>query len=179
VSAEYPRTQAPVAPPGRYTARLAAAGRQYERSFEIRRDSRLTATDDDLRAQFALMVQIRDRVSAVTDAVDRLRKARQQLNERQRAGAPASALADARDKLQAIESALTRLPGPSPHILPPKALNNRLAGLSGDVQQADGRPTRQMAAVFEELSGLVGEQLRRLEDVLNSVRALTNASGQH
>jgi photosystem II stability/assembly factor-like uncharacterized protein len=180
VSAEYPRAQAPVAPPGRYTARLMVAGQQSERSFEIRRDARLTATDEDLKAQFVLMVQIRDRLSAITDAVDRLRKARQQLNDRKRADASDGALASARQKLQAIESALTRLPGPSPHVLPPKALNNRLAALSGDVQQADGRPTRQMAAVFEELSGLVAEQFRRLDEVLNDVRALTSASGvQH
>lgn len=164
VAAEYGRAQAPVATPGRYIARLSAGGRQYERTFEIKRDPRLTATDADLQAQFDLLVEIRDRVSAITDAVTQLRKVRQQLEPRQRAGV-ARAVA-ALETLQAIESALTRLPGPSPYMLPPKALNNRLAALSGDVGGADARPTRQMVDVFKDLSRLVGEQLRRLDEVV-------------
>jgi len=162
VSAEYSRAQAPVAPPGRYTARLAVGGQQYERPFEIRRDPRIAATDDDLRAQFELMVQIRDRVSEVTDAVDRLRTARQQLAQR----APADA-AGALEKLEAIEGALTRLlPTVNSMKLPPKGLNNRLAALTGAVGGADARPTRQMYAVFEELSAGVAEQVRQLDEVI-------------
>jgi hypothetical protein len=136
VSAEYPRAQAPVAPPGRYVARLAAGGQQYEQSFDIKRDPRLTATDEDLQAEFELMVKIRNRLSDVTDAIDRLRKVRQQLNERQRSGAKDPALVSAKEKLQAIEAALTRLPGPNSNMLPPKALNDRLAALSGEIQHA-------------------------------------------
>jgi photosystem II stability/assembly factor-like uncharacterized protein len=170
VPAEYGRAQAPVATPGRYTARLSAGGRQYERTFEIARDPRLTATDDDLRAQFALMVEIRDRVTAITEAVERLRKARQQLEPRSRSGDAAAV--DALQKLQAIEAALTRLPGPSPYMLPPKALNNRLAALSGDVGGADARPTRQMYDVFKDLSGLVVDQVRRLDEAVQSAGSL-------
>jgi hypothetical protein len=168
VSAEYPRAQAPVAPPGRYVARLAAGGQQYEQSFDIKRDPRLTATDEDLQAEFELMVKIRNRLSDVTDAIDRLRKVRQQLNERQRSGAKDPALVSAKEKLQAIEAALTRLPGPNSNMLPPKALNDRLAALSGEIQHADARPTQQMYAVFEALSGLVAEQLRLLEQVAHA-----------
>jgi photosystem II stability/assembly factor-like uncharacterized protein len=165
VSAEYyTRTQPPIAPPGRYSARLSVGGQQYERPFEIQRDPRITATDDDLRAQFELMVQIHDRLSQVTDAVERLRTARRQLEQR----TPADArTAGVKEQLGAIEGALTRLlPAANPMVLPPKGLNNRLAALSGAVQQADARPTRQMYAVFEELSAKVVEQLRRLDEVL-------------
>src|SRR5690242_16841288 len=87
VSAEYPRAQAPLAAPGRYTARLSVGGQQYERSFEIKRDLRLTATDGDLRAQFDLVVKIRNCQSDVTDAVDRLRKKREQMGGRNGADA--------------------------------------------------------------------------------------------
>ena len=176
VSAEYPRAQAPVAVPGRYTARLVVDGNQYEGSFEIKKDPRLTATDDDLQAQFDLMLRIRGRLSEVTDAVDRLRKAREALNTRKRANADVRALTDAKKDLEAIESALTRLAGPSPNMLPPMALNNRLAALSSDVQQVDARPTQQMTAVFEELSGLVVAQIRKLDGVLqNQVQGLITA----
>ena len=82
------------------------------------------------------------------------------------------------EEAQQIEAALTRLPGPSPHILPPKALNNRLAALTGEVQQADGRPTRQMYGVFEGLSGLIADRLRQLDEVIQKdVRPLTNMGG--
>ena len=171
VSAEYGRAQAPVAPPGRYTARLTVGGQQFERPFEIRKDPRITATEDDLRAQFAFIVQIHQRLSEVTDAVDRLRSARQQLAQK-----PAAETANALEKLAAIEGALTRLlPAVNPMKLPPKALNNRLAGLTGAVQQADARPTRQMFEVFEELSAGVAEQVRQLEEVIaTELPALTS-----
>jgi len=74
---------------------------------------------------------------------------------------------DTLEKLGAIEGALTRLlPSVNPMKLPPKALNNRLAALTGAVQQADARPTRQMYAVFEALSAGVAEQVRQLDEVI-------------
>jgi hypothetical protein len=175
VSAEYPRAQAPVAPPGRYTARLSVGGQQYERAFDIRKDPRVAASDDDLRAQFALMVQIHQRLSEVTDAVERLRKARQQLAQR-----PPAEVVRALEKLGAIEGALTRLlPAVNSMRLPPKALNNRLAALTGAVGQADARPTRQMSAVFEELSARVTEQVHQLEEVIaTELPAPANAAGR-
>ena len=53
--------------------------------------------------------------------------------------------------------------GTSPDMLPPKALNNRLAELSGAVQQADGRPTKQMYAVYQYLAHLTADQMESLE----------------
>src|SRR4029453_17063289 len=100
--------------------------------------------------QFDLLIQIRERTNQITEAVGRLRKARQ--------GDAAN-----KEKLAAIESALTRLPGPSPMVLPPKALNNRLAALSSEVAKADSRPTKPMYAVYEDLSSKAAGQLRQLK----------------
>jgi hypothetical protein len=122
-----------------------------------------------------LMMQIRDRLSKITDAVERLRKTRQQLEEHRRAGASDVAVASAGEKLQAAESTLTRLPGPSPNMLAPKALNNRLAALAGEISQGDARRTRQMSAVFEELPTAVSEHLRRLDELVQSVAGPTDA----
>jgi hypothetical protein len=44
-------------------------------------------------------------------------------------------------------------------------LNDRLGALSGAVAQADARPTRQMYAVFDELSAAVADQERRFSDL--------------
>jgi photosystem II stability/assembly factor-like uncharacterized protein len=178
VAAEFGRAQSPVAPPGRYTARLSVDGQVHERSFEIRKDPRITATDDDLRAQFDLMVQIRDRLTQITDAVDRLRKARQQLEAQKPVPGREAAMARIKERLNAIEGVLTRLPGPSPMVLPPKALNNRLAALTGAVMQADARPTQPMFDVFQELSAGVAEQIRHLDDVIQKeLPTLSTVSG--
>ncbi len=167
VSADFSRTQVPIAPPGRYMARLSAGGQQLEKAFDIKRDPRITATDEDLRAQFDLMMQIRNRVSEITGLVERVRAARQELEKRSGAAA-ASGDKATREKLNAIEAALTRLAGPNPNTFPPKALNDRLGALSGAVAQGDARPTRQMNAVFEELSKAVAEQTRRLDELAKS-----------
>lgn len=138
-----PSAQPPTALPGRYRARLSVGEQEYERPFEIRKDPRITATDADLEAQFALMVQIRDGLSEVTNAVERLREACLQLEEWERAAGGDPAVAAARDKLRAIEGALTRLVGPKPGFnLPPIGLNNRLAALTKVVGRADTRPTQ-------------------------------------
>jgi hypothetical protein len=163
VPEEYPRLQAPVAAPGKYMARLTVGGQSFDQPFEIKRDPRITATDADLEAQFELMIQIRDSTAEITDAVDNLRKLRQQLN----GGDPAVL-----EKLRAIEGTLTRLAGTSPDMLPPKALNNRLAELSSAVQQADGRPTKQMYAVYQYLAHLTADQMESL-DVLTKQQKTT------
>jgi hypothetical protein len=159
VSAEFSRAQAPIAPPGRYRVRLSAGGQQYEKPLDIRRDPRVTATDEDLKAHFDLMVRINNRVSEITALVDKVRAARQQ-SQKDAATSP-----DVGRTLQEIESVLTRLSGPNPNTFPPKALNDRLGALSGAVAQADARPTKQMYAVFEELSAGVSEQERRFNEL--------------
>ncbi len=175
VGAEYPRAQAPTALPGRYIARLSVQGQDYERPFRIRKDPRITATDADLEAQFELMTQIRDRISEVTDAVERLREARQQLEER---GSSARATA-VDDKLRAIEGTLTRAVGPRPTFnLPPKGLNNRLAALTRYVSSADERPTWQAYGVFEDLSAKVAEQRRLLNEILTTELAAIVSPGE-
>jgi hypothetical protein len=156
VSEEYPRLQAPVAPPGTYTVRLTVAGKTYERTFQIVRDPRLTVTDADLEAQFELMSRISQRTSEITEAVDRLRAFRATLS-------PTDPRLEA---LHTIEGALTRIPGATPDMLPPKGLNNRLAALAHAVQQGDAHPTPQMYQVFEHLAQLIDAQLASLQQIL-------------
>jgi hypothetical protein len=175
VSAEFSRTQAPIAPPGRYTVRLSTGGRDYEQPLEIVRDPRVTATDQDLVAQFDLMVRIRNRVSEITDLVERVRTMRQDLSSRALAGANSAKAESVRQTLHAIENTLTRLQGPNPNTFPPKGINDRLGALSGAVAQADARPTRQMVSVFDELSAVVAREAQRLEEAARTLSALTSA----
>ena len=163
---EASRPMPPVAPPGRYTARLVVSGRTLERPFEIRRDPRWSATDADLQAQFDLMIRIRDRVSEVADTLDRLRETRRKLDEREKSGAGAAGIAPVREKLAAIEVQLTRMVGSHPLEVTPKGIINKLGTLSAVVGSGDSRPTKQAYALFDDLSARFAEQTRLLDEVI-------------
>lgn len=165
---EASRPVPPVAMSGQYAVRLAVGGQTYEKSFEIRKDPRITATDADFQAQFDLMVKIRDKVSQVSDALDKLRDFRRQLNGREQQGGAGMTAAIMR-QLLAIEGQLTRLTGSHSLELGPKGLTNKLGTLSGAVARSDARPTRQMYALFEDLSARIDAQLGQLNEVMTKV----------
>jgi photosystem II stability/assembly factor-like uncharacterized protein len=171
--AEFPRGAAPLAVPGRYVVKLTVGSETQERQFEIRRDPRLTATDDDLRAQFDLITRIGAKITSVTEAVERLRKARTGIEER-----PSGDRAQLLARLLTIEGRLTRLVGRNQVMLPPLALNNRLAALASEVNQGDAKPTRAMQAVFDELSALVDAQIRELDEVLKPASTARPSGGR-
>ena len=123
-------------------------------------------------------MQIRDRLSEVTDAVNRLRDARRRIDERVQAAAGdpavARAAASAKAKLSEIEVALVRLANPNrPNIVPTKGPEFKLASLSGVVGRADAKPTRQVYLVFEGLSAQVARQLELLEEALALVERIS------
>jgi hypothetical protein len=71
----------PLAPPGRYQARLTVGDRSWTQSFEVRKDPRVAATQADFDAQFALWRQIRDTLSETHAGINRLRRIRRQVSE--------------------------------------------------------------------------------------------------
>ena len=145
-------------------------GQAGQEGFEIRKDPRVPATEEDLVTQFELMIQIRDKLSETTDAVYRTREAREQIEEREGAagGEVSEAAAKRIKELLDIEGKLTRLVGPNPMALPLKALHNKLAALTAVVSSTDMAPTRQSYEVFKDLSARVAVQLKRLEEILDS-----------
>jgi photosystem II stability/assembly factor-like uncharacterized protein len=66
----------PLVPPGRYTVKLAMAGRTFTQPLTIRRDPRIRATDADLRAQYALAREIDTLLARVQAAVTASAEAR-------------------------------------------------------------------------------------------------------
>jgi photosystem II stability/assembly factor-like uncharacterized protein len=170
--AEAANPSGPVAAPGRYTVRLTVGGQSYEQPFEIRKDPRVTATDVELQAQFALMSDISKSATAAADGITRLHEARSRIDT---ANPGAAAVAD---KLRTIEGQLQRLAGSHSLEVAPKGLYNRLGSLSRSVLSADAGPTTQQLAVFEELSAGIAEQLRQLDEVIaNEVPAVAKPGG--
>ena len=188
-------TQGPVAVPGTYKVRLAVGDWSETRAFELKKDPRITAPQQDLQAQFEFLIRIRDRVTAANDAVRRIREIKEQVKvaaERARrlpqaadaaganGGANGGARSGADEVTRAADSLTARLSAVEEEIYQvknrsnqdplnyPIKLNNKLAALTGVVSRADVRPTDQSVRVFEELSAALQVQLDRLRAIVDA-----------
>ncbi len=169
------QTAGPRVPPGRYEARLTAAGQTVSQPFEVRKDPRLSTSDADFAKQQELLLKIRDKLTASHDAIERLRGVREQAKtaaERAKGAEPEKAIRDAADalskKLTAVEEALYQTKNRSSQdpLNYPIRLNNKLAALGGTVASADAAPTAQSYAVYDELAAKIDAELQTLERVL-------------
>ena len=154
----------------------------YTRSFEVRKDPRASVSQEDLEAQYELMLNIRDRISEANGAVTRIRTVRRQVEEwtaRAEGHSGAERLKQAADvitdNLAEVEGELLlgpdSIPGkekPSRGSFYARGLVSRLGPLSDAVALADGVPTRQSYEVFSELSGKIDEQIERLRVILDT-----------
>jgi hypothetical protein len=177
--------QGPLALPGRYAVRVSASGQTQTQPLVIRMDPRLKGvTPADLREQFALATQIRDKLSAANDAVLRIRRMKSAIAQRlAQADAPevrASAAVVTR-KLSDVEENLYQVrnrSGQDPLNFPIK-LNNRIAALGRSVSTGDARPTASAYVVFRELSAQLEVQLEQLQRVIGTdVEALNRVLSQ-
>ena len=175
-------TRGPAAPPGRYQVRLTAGGATKLQDFEIKRNAAIkTVSDADLQAQFALAMQISERVSQANGAVIRIRDLKQQITERvgKSQGDAIKAAGEAlAGKLTDVEGEIYqhRLRSGQDPLNYPIRLNNKLAALQGVVESGDYRPTDQSYTVFKELSARLDKELARLEAIVKTDLAAFNAA---
>ena len=170
----------PLAPPGTYQVRLTIGdesdGRFQTESFEIVKDPRVAATQADFKAQFDMLIKIRDKLSETHDSIVRLRSVRDQVDEwarRAEGSSAAEAISKAADalkeKLTAIEGELiqTEYKGARDRLNLPAKLNAKLAEMTAVAAAADFAPPNQAHEVLEELSGRLDERLNRLQSVID------------
>ncbi len=163
----------PVAVPGPYQVRLTTGDTQLTQDFEIALDPRLAGevTQEELRERFDLAVQIRDRVSDANEAVIWIREMKDSIEARLE-GTDARRIARQADAVKAALSAVegeiyqVRNQSNQDPLNFPIKLNNKIAALMGVVESAEAAPTDQSYGVFEHLSGLLQEQLDRLEEIV-------------
>jgi photosystem II stability/assembly factor-like uncharacterized protein len=163
----------PRAVPGQYQVRLTAGGETQTRSFEVRKDPRLTeVTQADLQAQFELAIRVRDKVSEANEAVILIRGIKSQVDERTAAANDrriTSAGEALKARLSAVEEEIYQVRNRSNQdpLNYPIKLNNKIAALLGQIDGGDGRPTEQSQVVFTELSERLAAQLTQLNVVLD------------
>ena len=173
-------TTGAIAAPGHYAVKLTLGEQSWTENFEIVADPRVTATQEDLQAQFALWQGIVDKVTAIHGAVIRIRRIREQVNEWQKRAGDNSAISDAakslNDKLATVEKALVQVDAKtaSDRLLLPSKLNTKLLGLIAVVSCADFRPPQQAYNVFDHLSAQADQQLSLLDGVLGDDLAAFN-----
>ncbi len=163
-------TVGPVAAPGTYKVALRVGGATLGAPFEIRRDPRIEASDADLRAQFDLLLKIRDKLTEIHRGVLRARRVQDQLKTwAERApgelGSRAAALSGELGEV-AGELCESRAKGAADSFNYPPKVNSKLASLQSTVAYADAAPTRQVLAVYGELEALADRHLRRLGNLL-------------
>ncbi|MEE8155204.1 MAG: hypothetical protein V3T53_09665 [Phycisphaerales bacterium] len=165
----------PRAVPGAYQARLTVGEQTLDCRFEILPDPRLDATPDDYRAQFDLLIQIRDAVSDAHTAINQIRNVREQIKtatSKAKEIAGMDSIVEAgktlNKKLTEIEVALIQTKSKSRQdpLNFPIRLNNKIAALTGVVSRSNGRPTTQSYDVFDDLNGQVQVQLAKLIEIM-------------
>ncbi|HET9014256.1 MAG TPA: glycosyl hydrolase [Thermomicrobiaceae bacterium] len=177
-------TRGPLAVPGRYQVRLTVGDQSYSQPFEVRKDPRIAATQQELETQFALMLRIRDKLSETHDAVTQIRALRAQAEDwsRRAAGQPngeqvVAAAKALGETLTAVEEELIQVKSKEMEdpLNFPIRLNNKLAALGSIVDTADAQPTDQAQQTYSELAGAIDQQLGELREVLADDVARFNA----
>jgi len=160
----------PIAAPGQYRVRLEVGGERHEAPFEIVKDPRVSASQADFDAQFALRMRIRDKLSEVHEAINAIRQLRAQIDgwEKRAEGSGGAArlrraASSLKQKMASVEEELIQVKAKSRQdtLNYPAKLNLKIGGLAMAVGSADFAPTRAMQEVFADLARRADAQLAK------------------
>jgi hypothetical protein len=173
----------PVAVPGRYQVRLTAGGQTFTQPFEILRDPRSAATQEDLEAQFRFLLETRDKLTQTHDEIRRIRDVRTQLKEMEKRLAKDEAMKPVVDaakdldkKMTAVEEALyqTKNHASEDPLNFPIRLGDKLNGVASSAALGDYRPTAQAVQVRNDLTAAIDVQLTSLHGIWDADLARFN-----
>jgi photosystem II stability/assembly factor-like uncharacterized protein len=164
----------PVAVPGHYQVRLTVAGQSQTADLDLKLDPRVKVSQADLEAQFNHLMETRDELSRVYDAVNQIQDVRGQLSGLKRrlpenAGAKTivAAADDLEKKLVAVRDGFLNLDisANEDSLAYPPQLDAKLAFLAMDAGSADSAPTEAEQRQLEKLKRQSGELLAKWEDL--------------
>jgi len=163
----------PDAVPGTYRARLIINGDQVEKEFEVLPDPRSSASIADLQEQFDFIIEVRDKLTLVHQAILDIRKLRDDIVETETRldtdehEGILRMTSDIKNRLTAIEEALYQTKNRSAQdpLNYPIRLGNKLAALNGVVATGDWKPADQSYEVRDMLNKRIDIQLDRLSGI--------------
>jgi len=165
----------PIAVPGIYQVKLIVGEKMMMESWQWKKDPRLLTTQEEYQEQYDFLIKIRDKITEVNQAINRLRDVKKQIDvlsrkvkEHEKGKEVIEAAKMLKQKLSSAEDVLIQSKSKSRQdpLNYPIKLDNKIAALVGIVSSADARPTDQSYEVFKELSAKADQQLSRLKDIL-------------
>ena len=178
----------PPVPPGSYRIRLQVADQTYEQELEVRKDPRVSASEADLQAQFALLKQVHDRLSETHKAINQLRAIRRRAQDwaarakdKPELEAVEKAAQALIERLKPIEAELIQvdIKARGDQLLFPARLTSKLAYLIGVISSSDAAPTVSAREVFDDVSRRLQTQLDQLSEAVATEVAFLNQSIQN
>jgi photosystem II stability/assembly factor-like uncharacterized protein len=164
-------TNGPTALPGTYQVRLTVDGRSQTQPLVVAKHPLRNTPDADLKAQFDLALQIRDKISEANRAVIEIRRIKTEVEDRLKKSNKREFKLVA-DRLVAALSAVEQdiyqvknQSGQDPLNFPIKT-NNRFASLLGMTLRGEGRPTANTYPIFEDLKKELKAETDRLDKVM-------------
>jgi hypothetical protein len=164
----------PVAVPGHYQVRLTIGGKTETAGFDLKLDPRVHVSQEDLQAQFDLLMETRDELSRVYDAVNQMQDVRLQLSGLKRRlpeNASTKSITGAADELEkklvGVRDQMINLDitANEDSLAYPPQLDAKLAYLAMDASSADSAPTDSEARELQKLKRQSGELLARWDDL--------------
>jgi photosystem II stability/assembly factor-like uncharacterized protein len=160
----------PLALPGNYQVKLTVGGKSQTAPLHLVIDPRNKGQEAALQKQFALAMQVNERMSQLHQAVNEIRDIRSQIqslhkrfdnDERLK---PALAAADDLDhRMSEFEQKLIQvnMKGSEANLAFPNMLNERFDTFSHMIEIGDTEPTKPQLDVFQMLSSQLDEQLQK------------------
>ncbi len=166
-----------MAPPGQYYVELKVNDKSYKEPFEIVKDPRVSATQQDFEEQFKLSSKIRDKMSEITDAVNKIHaidtqldNVREQVKGQHYATEVDSAVGKITGKLKRVEGHLYQFRSKAAEdpLNFPLETYERLGSLQSAVSGADAAPTKQDQTVYNVLASKADNQISRLSKIVDT-----------
>jgi len=156
-----------LSPPGRYTVKLSASGRELSQPLVVLKDPHSGASEEEIKAQMTMLLELRRDIERAADVVNEIELARSQIDRLGRTVEDVSirkAGDELTQKLIAVEQNLTelRLTGRAGRSWGSK-LAAKLFYLANELASNDFRPTNQQAEVQKLLEQRLATHRRQLE----------------
>jgi TolA-binding protein len=159
----------PLAPPGDYQVKLTVGGKSQSAPLHLVIDPRMKGSEAQVQKNFALAVQINDRISQLHQAINQIREIKGQIktlhqhfdaNDKMKDALKAAD--DAEHKMSAVEEQLIQVnaKGSEATLAFPSMLNERWDGLSHLIE-SDHEPTQGQLDIFKLLSDQLDAQLQK------------------
>ncbi|HTS56259.1 MAG TPA: hypothetical protein VMH03_01845 [Terriglobales bacterium] len=168
-------SRGPLALPGKYQVRITTDAKTQTASFDVKLDPRVKVEAADLEKQFSLLIQVRDELSRVYDAVNQIQDVRLQLEGIKKrlpdnAGTkPVSAAATELDqKILLVRDNLVQLKIKSNEdsVSYPQKVDSKLAALAIMIGNwTDSPPTQAQYRTFEKLRGQAEDSISRWNEL--------------